>query len=55
MSAALEDLDAIDDTPAVQALFSNLRSALPELQREDGTDDHARRIAAYRPTGCVRA
>lgn len=31
MSPALEDLDAVDDTPAVQALFSSLKSALPEL------------------------
>jgi hypothetical protein len=33
MSPGLEDLDAIDDTPAVQALFSNLKSALPELEK----------------------
>jgi hypothetical protein len=33
MSPGLEDLGAIDDTPAVQALFSSLKSALPELQK----------------------
>jgi hypothetical protein len=33
MSSAFEDLDGVDDTPAVQALFSSLGSALPELER----------------------
>jgi hypothetical protein len=33
MSPAFEDLDAVDDTPAVQALFSSLKSALPELEK----------------------
>jgi hypothetical protein len=33
MSRALYDLDATDDTPAVQALFSSLKSALPDLEK----------------------
>jgi hypothetical protein len=32
MSPALEDLDGVDDTPAIQALFSNLKSAVPALK-----------------------
>lgn len=33
MNPVLEDLDAVDDTPAVQSLFSNLKSALPALEK----------------------
>lgn len=32
-SGRLLDLDAVDDTPAVQALFSSLKAALPELEK----------------------
>src|SRR6187551_3252016 len=33
MSPASVDLDATDDTPAVQALFASLKAALPELEK----------------------
>ena len=33
MSTFLEDMHAADESPAVQALLSNLRSALPELEK----------------------
>ena len=29
----MDNLDAMDDTPAVQALFASLKSALPELEK----------------------
>lgn len=29
----MEDLDAVDDTPAVMALFSSLKAALPALEK----------------------
>lgn len=32
-SPALVDLDATDDTPAVQVLFASLKAALPELEK----------------------
>jgi hypothetical protein len=33
MSPAMEDLDAVDDTPAVLVLFSSLKAALPALEK----------------------
>lgn len=33
VAPGLMDLDPTDDTPAVQALFANLKAALPELEQ----------------------
>ena len=35
MHLAFADLDAVDDTPAVQALFSRLESSLPDQKLLD--------------------
>ena len=41
MSPSLNDVDAVDDRPAVQALVASLQSALPELERIlDECSDH---------------
>lgn len=41
MSRSLEDIGAVDDSPAVQTLLSNLKSALPDLEKLlDECSDH---------------
>jgi hypothetical protein len=41
MSRSLEDIGAVDDSPVVQRLLSNLKSALPELEKLlDECSDH---------------